>query len=236
MAENNNTSNISVVISVISSIVTIGLTVLNSYNTAEINRLEVQLKNRETTIDESKERIERYKWVSTLFPSLEEDNIKKKNFTISLIRLALDSSEARQLFSSLEVSGDKTLQSVGQAGINAIRNEPILALVSNMNSNIPNTRKSAVEKLIREYGSSPEAIEYTIQLYSPEKISSLSPSGLINGLSYLKRTDPQVWKPRQIEVANQTVRRILETNKGPQTQFVGKELLNFLKEVKSSNM
>ncbi len=98
-----------------------------------------------TGIEESKERVDRYKWVHGLFPDLNENDKKKKNFTISLIRQALTRGEAEQLFARLQTSSDKELQSVGQSGITAIQNEPIALLVSQMNASTADVCKSAVQ-------------------------------------------------------------------------------------------
>lgn len=225
-------------IGVIGSVITILLTVWNAYTKNLIDErernlsdLEMKLKERATGLDESRERVDRYKWVLSLFPSLDDTNERRRNFTISLMRLALTKDEAQQLFAGLQTSTDKTLQSVGQSGIIALQNEPIALLIATMNASSANIRKQTVAKLIDTYRSSSQAISLTLQLYDPERINALSPSGLINGLVFLKATDPAAWKPQQIQQGREVVARVKAKTTGPQTRGVAEELLVFLNSI-----
>jgi hypothetical protein len=223
---------------VIGSVVTIALTVSNARTKAQIDAreeelkaLEIQLKERSTGIEESKERVDRYKWVLGLFPDLNDTDEKKRNFTVSLIRLALTRSEAEQLFASFQTSSDKQLQSVGQSGITAIQNEPIALLVSQMNASTADLRKSAVATLERDYKSSSQAITLTLRAYEPERIDNLSPSGVINGLYFLSATDPMAWDPQQIELGKQAGLRVEARGAGPQTKDALTVFREFLQKV-----
>jgi hypothetical protein len=185
---------------------------------ADLKSLELTLKERSTGVEESKERVERYKWVISLFPNLNGNDNKEKTFTVNLIRLALTKDEAQQLFSGLQSSADTTLQSLGQKGIKLIENEPIFALVSQMNESTPETRKHAVAMLVQDYKSSPQAITLTLRMYDQAKIKNLSSSGIINGLYYLGLTDPESWNKEQIADGKNIVKRIKASNPGPKTQ------------------
>jgi hypothetical protein len=212
-------------VGVVGTLVTISLTIWNAHTKSQIDQREANLRELETAlrartinIEESKERVDRYKWVLSLFPDLNETDKKKNNFTISLVRLALTRDEAEQLFSSLQTSSDKDLQSVGQSGITAIQNEPIALLVSQMNASTADVRKSAVAALERDYKSSSQAVTLVLRTYEQDKIESLSPSGIINGLYFLSATDPTAWDQKQVEAANQIIARLEARGAGVQTK------------------
>jgi hypothetical protein len=220
------------------TVVTIFLTVVNTYTKSLIDKreddlkaLEYKLKEKSTELDASKERVERYKWVMTLFPDLEGADEKKKNFSISLIRLALNKEEAQQLFTGLQSSGDKELQNVGQSGIRVIEDEPIALLVSQMNANTANERKSAVAKLERYYKSSSQAINMVLNIFDESKVNSLSLSGVINGLYFLSSTDPNAWNKQNTTIANQLINRYEPKALGPQTRASLNTFKEFLKKI-----
>lgn len=212
-------------IGIIGTVTTLVLTIWNANTKMEIDKreaelksLEIMLKERSTGVEESKERVERYKWVFSLFPNLNGEDLQEKNFAINLIRLALTKDEAQQLFSGLQASSDTTLQSLGQKGINVIESEPIFNLVSQMNASTAEVRKHAVAMLIQDYKSSSKAISLTLRMYEADKINNLSASGKINGLYYLSATDPEAWNNDQKQLAKEIIERIQTSNPGPQTQ------------------
>lgn len=229
-------------VGLIGSIVTITLTFWNTHTKSQIDKreedlktLEIKLKERTAGIEESKERVERYKWVLSLFPSLNATDEKEKNFSVNLMRLALTKDEAEQLFTGLQSSSDTTLQSLGENGIAVIQNEPITILVSQMNAEKAETRKSAVAKLIQEYKSSAQAISLTLRMYDAGKLNSLSSSAIINGIVFLKATDSTAWNSQQILIAKETVRKIRSNNPGPQTNSVLNEFEKFISTIKPKN-
>lgn len=227
-------------IGVVGSVVTILLTLYNTFvietQQNSLKELEIKLQERATGLDESRERVDRYKWVLSLFPALDDTDERKRNFTVSLMRLALTKDEAQQLFTGFQTSADKTLQSVGQSGISALQNEPIALLIAAMNASSASIRKKTVADLITTYRSSSQAISLTLQLYEPERINSLSPSGLINGLYFLKATDPTAWESQQIQQGRNTVARVKAKNAGPQTQKVANDLLAFLNAIEQESL
>lgn len=92
------------------SIATIILTIINIKTKADIDKrkgqlkaIEVNIKERTTGVEESKERVERYKWVLSLFPSFENNhNDRERSFVLNIMRLALSKEEAQQLFTGLQ--------------------------------------------------------------------------------------------------------------------------------------
>lgn len=212
-------------IGIVGTITTLVLTIVNA-NTkmkidqreADLKELEVKLRERSTGVEESKERVERYKWVFSLFPNLSGTDAQQKNFTINLVRLALTKDEAQQLFTGLQASPDPDLQSLGQNGINVIENEPISVLVSQMNAGTADVRKHAVAMLIQDYKSSSQAITLTLRMYDPGNANTLSASGVINALYFLGSTDPEAWNKELILEGRAIAKRIHDSNPGPQTQ------------------
>ena len=63
-------------IGVVGSVVTILLTLYNTFvietQQNSLKELEIKLQERATGLDESRERVDRYKWVLSLFPALED--------------------------------------------------------------------------------------------------------------------------------------------------------------------
>jgi len=225
------TERVTIWVGIIGSIVTILLTIWNAHTKSLIDEkeqylkaLEVSLKERVTKIEESKERVDRYKWVLSLFPALNDEDEKKRNFTLSLTRLALTEDEAAKLFANLQASPSKELQLVGQNGYAAIQNEVIALLVTKMNESTSKVRNDALATLKRDYKDSSQAITMTLQSYDPTRIDGLSPQGMINGLLFLNETDPVIWNRLQLETAKQIAKRIEERGPGPQTK---KELTLF---------
>lgn len=215
---------IGVLVGTVGSIVTIVLTLWNAQTKHEIDKrqeelqeLELQLKERTTGVEESKERVERYKWVLTLLPSLTEQDANKRNFTVALVRLALTKEEAEQLFAGLQQSASEEVRMAARQGIEAIETQELARLVSQINADSADVRKRAVAALERDYSSSSTAITSVIELYGPERFATLSPSGAINGLYYLSNTDPQAWTPDNLKDARTAIARVRERGAGPQT-------------------
>jgi len=221
------------------TLLTIVLTVWNTQTKNEIDRrekdlraLEVQLKARSAGVEESKERVERYKWVLSLLPGLtEKQDEAKRNFTVALVHLALTQEEAEQLFAGLQASSNQELQAVGQSGVEALETEAINRLVLQMNANTAEERKAAVARIERDYNDSPLAITLTLKLYEADRIKSLSPSGAINGLYFLSATDPEAWNQSHVTLARQALTQIQSRSIGEQTQAAMNKLNEHLARI-----
>ncbi|PWK75312.1 hypothetical protein LX99_03805 [Mucilaginibacter oryzae] len=213
---------VTVWIGIVSSIITIILTVYTTSNKVRLDKLENSLNERSTEIEESKERVARYQWVYSLYGDLNSTDVRRKNFAVGLITLALNDNESKKLFSALQTSTDTVLQSVGQSGLRALKasaiNTELASLISKVDTSNTAARISAVGELEKKYASSPEAITQILNFYSNENISTLSPDGIINGLYFLNRTDPTVWSQQQVQQGQDIIQRILALKPGPNTE------------------
>jgi hypothetical protein len=223
------------------SFLTIVLTAWNAYTKNEIDRreaglrdLELRLKERSAGLEESRERVERYKWVFGLFPDLVVADERKRNFTVSLIRLALTKDEAAQMFAGLQASSDTGLRSLGQSTVTAIETEPIALLVAQMNADAQDARKRAVADLERRFATSSRAITLTLHTYDADRIDRLSPSAVINGLYFLANTEPTAWDREQLALARTVVARIEGRRPGAQTNTALEAFRALLQKVPTS--
>ncbi|GBL11936.1 hypothetical protein MSj_03446 [Microcystis aeruginosa Sj] len=139
--QNISTGKITALIGVVSSVITIVLTVFNTYTKWQIDaadqrlkergqELEAIFKQRTADIEALKERTSRYTFVKTLFQDLESNDSKKQTLTINLIRLTLTEGESERLFRGFTNSPDQTLQKVGNEGIAVIQKEKSSAQVA----------------------------------------------------------------------------------------------------------
>jgi hypothetical protein len=128
LAESNPSSGkVTVFIGIASSVLTIALTVFNTYTKARIDAADEQLKQRTADLDikirqqtaeldQSRDRTARYAFVHTLFAELAGDP-KKQELTVNLIRLSLSDEEAERLFQGFSIADDKSIQKAGSTGI-----------------------------------------------------------------------------------------------------------------------
>ena len=134
-------------IGIATSVLTVILAVANYHNNQQLeankhrlDSLETSFKGRSVGIEETKEKVERYKWVLSLYNDLiDTTNKQKSGFAIGMVKLALDSADFSKLFASLQSSSNKSLQSVG--------NQIIIDLVSKIDAADPSDRKGAVGDL-----------------------------------------------------------------------------------------
>lgn len=222
---NSFTENTTFWTGVIGSLVTIILTIWNAYTKTLIDQrednlknLEIKLKERTAGIEESKERVDRYKWVLSLFPALIGKNEKERSFTLNIARLALTKDESEQLFTGLQSSSDTMLRSIGNIVTTAIQNEPIAILVTQMNANTAAVRKSAVADLARNYSTAPQAVTLTLRTYENDNIENLSPSAIINGLYFLSSSEPSAWERKQLINAKRVIGELEKKPTGAQTR------------------
>src|SRR5579872_5734143 len=111
-------------VGVIGAIVTIILTTWNVHTKDRIDQkeedlksTEVRIKERSAVVEESKERVERYKWVFALLNTISDnEDTTKRSFTVSLMRLALTKDEAQELFSGFKYSSAPELRKIGEQG------------------------------------------------------------------------------------------------------------------------
>lgn len=230
---------LSTIVALAGSLITIVLTVWNAQTKQLIDQREVELqaqtaaldaelRQRSTVIEESKERVDRYKWVYGLVPDLSASDAAKRNAALAMVRLALTKTEAEGLLAGLQQSPNEQVREAAQQGvatIAAIENAELVRLVQQMNAANADDRKRATGRLQRDFNDSAAAIELVLQQLGPGQVDQLSPSGLINALYFLGRTDPQAWTQEAIRRAAQAFPQIRARNPGPQTQsaLVGAE-------------
>lgn len=109
-------------------------------------------------------------------------------------------------------------------------------LVWQMNSNVKPTRLAAVAELIEDYNSNKLAISSALDLLMMPQLETLSPSGRINVLVFLRNTNPSAWSEDLKDGAFSAISLIRKRgaeNKasiGPQTEDALRKLEKFLRE------
>ena len=98
----------------------------------------------------------------------------------------------------------------------AIDSAAIVTLVDQSNAANADTRRSATGKLERAYADSPTAIGLTLERLGPTRIKAFSPSGLINALYYLARSDPKSWTAENVRAADSVLPVVAAQQLGPQ--------------------
>lgn len=133
-AQNTSAGKTTAWIGIVSTVITIGLTIFNTYTKTQIDiadqslkqksqEIEAKIKEQTANIEESKEKTSRYTFVKSLFPDLIGNDSKKQAITINLIRLTLTESEAERLFTGFQNSSDRQLKKAGNEGLAVIKNE-----------------------------------------------------------------------------------------------------------------
>lgn len=224
-----------------SAFVTILLTILNSYWSQEISKVdqnlkmrEAELKEQQLQLDAGKDKLARYAFVHDLFDGVLNQDQAQKTLTVNLITLALTEKEAQQLFSGLQASENQQARDVGTLGRDII----LQGLVSQMNDAVKKNRLGAVESLIQEHKGNTEAVDFAIQLIEPPKLDELSPSGRINVLVFLRNTELSAWSPELVIRANKAVASIRDrdargvTPIGSQTEDALSRLSSHLSKLK----
>ena len=218
-------------IGILGSLVTITLTAWNAHTKNEIDAIDIRLKERTTSLEESRARIEVYKWVQGLLPNLDDKDPTRKILTVNMVNLALSKDDAKKLFAGLQASDNADLRLAGQNGLAAIQTEPVAALVQQLIAGEKSVRLQAANVLERDYTSSPVAISLVLHLYDDDKIKNLSADGLINGLYYLNRTDPAAWNESLVGLGGGVISRIEKQGIGNKTRT---ELTTFGKLLKTA--
>jgi predicted negative regulator of RcsB-dependent stress response len=103
-------------LSSIGAVVTLVLTVWNAHTKNQIDEASRQIEDRRTRVEESKERVERYKFVLSTLDHIATRDSTDRLVALSIARLALDPTEAADLFDRLAVSHDSSLRQLGRQG------------------------------------------------------------------------------------------------------------------------
>jgi hypothetical protein len=228
-------------IALISTIITVVLTSVNAYWSHQVSKVKTELKikaaeleQQRLELDAGKERLARYTFVQNLLSGVLTQDSAQKNLTINLISLALTEREAQQLFAGLQASGDEATRNVGALGSNVVA---LKNLVLQMNDAVRENRLGAVENLINNYRANSTAVELAISMLQPPKLETLSASGRINVLVFLRNTDKSAWTPESIVKAENAIAQIRSRADagvaiGPQTEDALNQISAHLKKVK----
>lgn len=228
-----------------STAVTITVTALNTHWTrdaqeraqdlnAQIQQREQALKEQQAALqyqlDTGKEKLARYTFVQNLMAGVLGQNRDQKTLTVNLITLALTPEEAQRFFTGLEVSENKAARDVGVLG-SAVT---LATLVTQMNDAAKSNRIGAVDQLIKTYRANPAAVDQALKLLEPPQLESLSASGRINVLVFLRNTEGAAWSPEAIQraekaIANIRNRKASGVEVGRQTDEALTRLTDFLK-------
>lgn len=121
-------------ISVVSAIVTIGLSIVTANMQGRISQAQLDLERQSAAFDQqmragaaelerTRERTSRYTFVNTLLPNVLDADADRRTLTINLIKLSLAPEEASALFTGLSQSSNETTRAVGAQGLDIIRRE-----------------------------------------------------------------------------------------------------------------
>lgn len=246
LADNTSrhTSPITMWLGIVSTVLTLGLTVLNAYWSREINATDQRLKLKAAELEdkklelerqnfsltEGKERMARYAFVQSLFGSvLNEKDAGQRTLAVNLVNLALTDSEAAKLFAGLQTSSDKRAQEVGNIGSDLIG---ITNLVMQVDAAARESRIGAVDTLIKTYRADSRAVDQAISLLEPPKLEGLSASGRVNVLVFLRNTDRSAWTPVLLSRADQAIVAIRTRHESKGTE-IGSQTLDGLDQLAS---
>ncbi|MGC4079735.1 MAG: hypothetical protein QM702_22360 [Rubrivivax sp.] len=202
---------------VISTVVTLGLTALNAYWSREISATDQRLKLKASELEEKKleleklnfsltegkERMNRYAFVQGLFAQvLNDKDMGQKTLAVNLINLALTADEAKTLFAGLQTSPDKQAREVGNLGADLVG---VINLVTQIDAATKESRIGAVDTLIKNYRADARAVDQVLRLLEPPKLNSLSASGRVNVLVFLRNTERAAWSPELLARADRAI-------------------------------
>jgi hypothetical protein len=179
-------------------------------------------------------------------PGIESVSISPQRFELRYFRDA-EQDDAKNLASLVRkwnygdiqvqrIKGYETRSRLKQFEIWFPSNDAIPRLVAQINGNSPDERKQAVAFLESNYRDSPVAIAQVLDLYQPDRIKTLSPSGTINGFYFLSKTDTQSWNKSLEKSARDAIATIAEKNPGPQTKEQIEKLRTFLDGLNKANL
>jgi tetratricopeptide (TPR) repeat protein len=115
-------------VSILSTLVTLGMTVVNDTTKNNIDQaqqeiaqkkaeVELRLQQQLNDLEVSKEKTTRYEFVHQLVSDLTKEGNSNRMLTINLIQLALSPDEADRLFKGFQQSNDEMIRKIGREGI-----------------------------------------------------------------------------------------------------------------------
>jgi hypothetical protein len=222
-------------LAILSTALTIILTALNAYRSQQVSKVDTgikvkaaELERQRLELDAGKERLARYTFVQNLLAGVLTQDYAQKNLTINLITLALAETEAQQLFAGLQASDNQATRNVGTLGSDVVA---LSSLVLQMNDAVKENRIGAVQRLIDNYRGNSTAVEQAVSLLEKPKLDTLSASGRINVLVYLRNTDAVAWTPQTFSRAEKAISDI--RSKGDTGNVIGPQTDDALKQLSS---
>lgn len=221
-------------VGVVSALITVGLTVVNAYWSNQIKDRQADLEEQRIELEQGRERLERFSFVESLLEDLVSDVEPARSLKINLVNLALTTSEAENLWQGLQVSEDETVSSIGTSGAQIL---DLVHLVGQMNSAVRQDRLEAVDQLISEHRSNPQAIRQAISMLEEPRVDNLSPSGRINVMVFLRNTGMSAWSEAEVRRARAALEAMKARNAdgtapfGSQTQEVLESVEQHLENV-----
>ncbi|HKC80249.1 MAG TPA: hypothetical protein VKB91_03580 [Gemmatimonadaceae bacterium] len=100
----------------IGAVITILVAVYGAYQKGKSDESERAIDDRRTRVEESRERVERYKFALATLTGLRGKDSTDRGISLAIARLALTDSEAGDLFRGLAASPDSSLSQLGHAG------------------------------------------------------------------------------------------------------------------------
>lgn len=141
-AESAGSGKTAMIITIITAVLTGGMTLLNTWTKSSFEAKVTQAEQRsdsleklrefafqeneaafQRTVEQSKEKTERLRFVSSLLPTLKDVNIGDRDVTINLIRLSLSDSESALLFAGFAASSDPKIREAGSSAIEFIKQD-----------------------------------------------------------------------------------------------------------------
>jgi hypothetical protein len=205
-------------------LLTVAMTGFNGYTSYRIGDTKAEIEQQAQDLEAARARMERYGFVQKMFSDLVSTDSTKRTLTINLITLALSPEEAERLFAGFRNSTIAEVRAVGQAGAATLAQDQVAPIVAQLNAGSAQTRVDASKLLRAKYAASAEAISNVLNLYHESQIDQLSASGRINTLDYLASTDPTVWSPEQIQLAEDAIKRMEQRQRTGKWNMGGKTL------------
>ncbi len=201
----------------------------------EAKEEEKQLKERNAKLEQKAKELTGKIAKSTSESLQLEEEIKKANEQLLAFAREKDLTKAQIEKVEKEVSDRMAkAESITAAAKRRNAEATIQNLVWQMNSELKATRLAAVKELIEVYKSNDIAISSAIELITMPQLDSLSSSGRINVLVFLRNTEPSSWNKDlklRAESALDEIRERAEKGRayiGPQTEEAITKLDAFL--------
>ncbi|WP_321414717.1 hypothetical protein [uncultured Desulfobacter sp.] len=204
----------------------------------EAKEEESQLKDRNKKLEKRANELTEYISQATTQMSQLQDEIRTANN--ELLAVAEKKNIGPEKIAELERSIEKRTKKAESIVASAKKRNAeveLQNLVWQMNSEFKPDRLAAVAKLIESHSDSQAAVEYAVELITMPQLESLSASGRINVLVFLRNTKPIAWNKELlsgVDAAIDEIKNRAETGNayiGPQTEEAINKLQRHVNEI-----